>query len=78
MWMVDIKDIDPDIYMNYTGVSNGQVIRNLKKLLEIVDKEKIYVRVPIIPMYNTLIDVEVTKRLLAKWGLSVNVFHYEV
>lgn len=78
MWIVDIKDIDPNIYMNYTGASNGQVVRNLKKLSEIVDKEKIYVRVPRIPMYNTLIDVEVTKRLLTKWGLSANEFQYKV
>ena len=52
-WYIDIKDINDEIYKSYTGKSNKVVIENLKKLLEMVSAEKICVRMPIIPGYNT-------------------------
>ena len=52
-WYIDIKDIDDEIYKSYTGKSNESVIDNLKKLLEIVSPEKVCVRMPLIPGYNT-------------------------
>ena len=33
-WFVDIKDINKDIYKQYTGQDNDIVIENLKKLVQ--------------------------------------------
>jgi pyruvate formate lyase activating enzyme len=33
-WIVDIKDMNPEIYRAYTGKDNGQVIINLRHFLE--------------------------------------------
>lgn len=52
-WYVDIKDINKDIYKQYTGQDNDIVIENLKKLVKQVPVEKICVRVPLIPGFNT-------------------------
>ena len=52
-WYIDIKDIDNEIYKSYTGKSNEGVIDNLKKLFEIVSPEKVCIRMPLIPGYNT-------------------------
>lgn len=52
-WYVDIKDIDEERYKQYTGKSNKQVLSNLKKLVDAVGAEKVCVRVPLIPKYNT-------------------------
>ena len=52
-WYIDIKDIDNEIYKSYTGKSNEGVIDNLKKLLKIVSPDKICIRMPLIPGYNT-------------------------
>ena len=50
-WIIDIKDMDKEIYKAYTGKSNLSVIRNLKKLIERVPAERIWIRVPQIPGY---------------------------
>lgn len=43
----------PEIYKQYTGKDNGIVIKNLKRLVEVVDPHKICVRIPYIPEFNT-------------------------
>ena len=53
MFYVDCKDMDAEIYKNYTGVDNHLFISNLQKLLTVVPPEKIIIRVPLIPGYNT-------------------------
>ena len=55
-WIVDIKDMNPETYKAYTGVDNHLVIQNLQHLIE--KKAKITVRVPIIPNFNTITDIE--------------------
>lgn len=52
-WFIDIKELDPIIYMEYTGRSNDLVLSNLKKLISLVPNERICVRVPVIPEFNT-------------------------
>ncbi|MDD7605059.1 MAG: radical SAM protein, partial [Candidatus Limisoma sp.] len=43
-WIVDIKDMNPEIYKSYTGEENRQVIENLQHL--IYNKARLTVRVP--------------------------------
>ncbi len=52
-WYIDIKDIDSEIYSAYTGKKNSNVLVNLKKLVDAVGPEKVCVRIPLIPDYNT-------------------------
>ena len=66
-WIVDIKDMNPEIYKAYTGKDNDSVIRNLQYLIN--KNAKITVRVPIIPGFNTEPDVE--KSILARQQMGI-------
>lgn len=57
-WYVDIKDTNNMIYKEYTGQSNQVVLSNLKKLVDLVGADKVCVRLPLIPGYNTEKDRE--------------------
>ena len=52
-WIVDIKDMNPDIYRAYTGCDNALVKENLRILAEAGRCVDVVVRVPFIPGYNT-------------------------
>lgn len=56
-YIVDIKDMSPNIYKMYTGKDNALVTSNLKWLLSNGDPKRIMVRVPHIPEFNTDEDV---------------------
>lgn len=51
-FIVDCKDMDPDIYRRYTGGDPELMAANLKLLLASVSAERIRVRVPLIPEFN--------------------------
>ena len=57
-YIVDIKDMNPDIYKAYTGKDNPLVLKNLEWILQHGDPKRIKVRVPHIPEFNTDEDVE--------------------
>lgn len=67
-WIVDIKDIDPIIYGNYTSKTNEQVLENLRFLASSVDIEKVLIRTPRIPNYNTDDNVLITQEFLSGLG----------
>ncbi len=52
-FIVDIKDMDPDIYRAYTGREATLAHENLEGLLSLVGSERIVVRVPLISDFNT-------------------------
>ena len=52
-WYIDIKDLTPAIYNAYTGKDNAQVLRNLEWLSANGYADKVIVRLPLIPGYNT-------------------------
>ena len=70
VFYVDVKDTNPDIYRRYTGQENAQVLENLKKLTEMVGSERIIVRLPLIPDYNTDEDRAGSQSLLTAMGLT--------
>lgn len=76
LWIVDIKDINGDIYHKYTGVSNRRVLENLRYLVERVPKERILVRVPLIPWYNTPADVQASIKAIEEMGFRSETFTY--
>jgi pyruvate formate lyase activating enzyme len=76
-WIIDIKDIKNKIYRKYTGKSNKRAIKNLKYLIKRGLSEKIMVRVPEIPEFNTKEDVEKSVCKLNKMGVtSIQRFVY--
>lgn len=67
---VDVKDINPKIYRAYTGQENEKVLENLRLLLSLVGPERITVRLPLIPEYNTEEDRQTSQRLLTQMGIT--------
>ena len=53
LFIVDCKDMDAEIYRRYTGADGARMKENLRLLLDGVGPEKLLVRVPLIPRFNT-------------------------
>lgn len=51
-WAIDIKDMDPVIYKEYTGCDNVRVIENLKYLASQSLSGRCCIRIPLIPDFN--------------------------
>ena len=76
-YIVDIKDMDPDIYKAYTGKDNALVLSNLQWLLQHGDPKRIMVRVPHIPEFNADEDVARSiDRLKAMGVVNIDEFNY--
>jgi pyruvate formate lyase activating enzyme len=76
-YIIDIKYMNPEIYKDYTGKDNALVISNLEWLLKSGDPNRIIVRVPHIPEFNTDEDVKCSKDQLAAMGVkNVDEFNY--
>lgn len=78
-FFIDIKDMNPAIYYAYTGQDNTLVKSNLALLLSLVGAERITVRVPSIPDFNTEADTEASVRELQAMGVtSLDRFAYKI
>ena len=66
---IDCKDTNPAIYRSYTGKDNGPMLENLQKLLAIIGPERITVRLPLIPDFNTEEDRAAGRTLLESMGI---------
>lgn len=78
-YIVDIKDMNPNIYKMYTEKDNAMVLSNLKWLLSIGDPKRIMVRVPHIPDFNTEEDVARSIEQLRTMGVvNLDNFQYEM
>lgn len=76
-YIVDIKDMDPEIYRSYTGADVQRALENLRYLLEKIGPERITVRVPLIPEYNTETGQKASSRQLSAMGVTkVDCFSY--
>jgi pyruvate formate lyase activating enzyme len=76
-YIVDIKDMNPEIYQTYTGKDNSIVLTNLEWLLNSGDPNRIMVRVPHIPEFNTDEDVvKSIERLTAMGVKNIDKFNY--
>ena len=74
---IDCKDTDPDIYRSYTGRDNDQMLSNLQKLISIIGPDRIVVRIPLIPEFNTNEHRQKSKAFLEKMGITqFNFFNY--
>lgn len=70
-YIIDIKDTNPDIYSAYTSRELTQALDNLQWLLKLDEEmaERIIVRLPLIPEYNTQENVSASKQLLSEMGI---------
>lgn len=77
-YIVDIKDMNPDVYHRYTGKNNDLVKSNLKYLIEKVPSNHITCRIPLIPEYNDEQAQEKSKVELSQMGIKkFDLFKYK-
>lgn len=76
-WIIDIKDSNNEIYKNYTGVDNLKVYDNVLRLSHKTGKEKLLIRIPKIPNYNTEKDIQESVNLYSNLG-NIDVFKYRI
>lgn len=72
--IIDVKDMNRDIYRRYTGRDNGLVISNLKYLAANARHASICIRIPSIPDYNHYKDIVKTSDSLLSMGFEYNQF----
>lgn len=78
-YIVDIKDMNPEIYLAYTGKELDLALKNLEWILQYNDAERVMVRVPHIPEYNTEEDVAKSVERLREMGVEkIDEFDYVI
>lgn len=68
--IIDIKDMNPDIYRSYTGQSNDRVIDNLRLIADAGRQHDCIVRLPLIPNHNDDFDREASRATLEALGFT--------
>lgn len=77
-FIVDVKDMNPDIYRNYTGGYNKRVLQNLRLLAERGRMGDVSIRLPLIPGYNTMQNQEEGRKQLVNMGfMDIEMFTYK-
>ena len=78
-WIIDIKDMDSELYKTYTGTDNENLKSNLLRLKDCTKPSKIRIRVPLIQGFNDKENVEKSVKWI-KENLQVEpeVFNYIV
>ena len=76
-FIVDCKDMNPEIYHAYTDGDQSLMESNLRFLMEKAGPERVVVRVPLIPEYNTEKDRQKSINRLKELGVTrLDVFEY--
>lgn len=76
-FIVDCKDSDEAVYRAYTGGDGSLMWKNLRLLRSLVPPERILVRVPLIPGYNTAEHQSRSVERLRSLGLTrFDLFSY--
>ena len=76
--IVDIKDINPNIYKSYTQSENDIVLENLKYLAGNGYANIVLIRLPLIQGFNTIQDIENSRNFLTNLGYSnFDIFEYK-
>lgn len=79
LFIVDCKDMDEDVYRRYTGGDGALMKANLRLLLDAVGPERVLVRVPLIPQYNTASDQVRSAEALKGMGVTrLDCFEYVI
>lgn len=77
--IIDIKDMNPDIYRDYTGQNNTLVLENLRLIADTGRQSDCIVRIPLIPGYNTDADRDASRKALETLGFTrFDIFTYQI
>ncbi len=77
--IIDIKDMNPDIYRSYTGQSNDLVLDNIRLIAESGRQKDCVIRIPLIPNHNTSADRKVSRMALEALGFNrFDLFTYQI
>lgn len=78
-WIIDIKDMDPNIYRQYTDKDNLRVLSNLRLIAEAGRQKDCMIRLPLISDYNTDLAREESRKVLSALGYSkFDLFTYQI
>lgn len=78
-WIIDIKDMNPNTYSDYTGQTNKLVLDNLRLIAKSGRQSDCIVRIPLIPGYNTDTDCEASRKALEALGFDrFDLFTYKI
>lgn len=76
--IVDVKDMNPEIYRDYTGQSNDLVLGNLRLIAEAGRQNDCIIRLPLIQGYNTDVDREASRKAIETLGYHrLDLFTYK-
>lgn len=70
-FIIDIKDMDGDIYSAYTGKGNGLVKENLRILADAGAARRCRIRLPLIPGFNSEQDRDRSQKVLDGMGFEI-------
>ena len=77
--IIDIKDMNPEIYRNYTGQDNSLVLSNLRLIADSGRLNDCIVRIPLIPEFNTDADRDASRVALEQLGfIRFDLFTYQI
>lgn len=77
--IIDIKDMNPDIYRRYTGQSNVQVTENLRFIADTGRQADCLIRIPLITDFNTDADREASRAVLETLDYNkFDLFTYQI
>ena len=77
--IIDIKDMNPDIYRSYTGESNRFALDNLRLISDAGRQKDCIIRLPLIPDYNKDSDRENSRKALEALGFTrFDLFTYQI
>lgn len=77
-WIIDVKDMHPDIYLNYTQRPIDPLLHNLKLLADQGLQDRCTLRIPLIPEYNTPELQTESQKILEEMGFKhFDVFKYK-
>ena len=68
-FIVDIKAMQPEIYLNYTGRENRQAVENLSVLQTKIPKDHYVVKLPMIPGYSGKTEINDSLKKLQGLGI---------
>jgi len=78
-WIVDVKDADPAIYERYTGCTVDKLMANLRILAEAGLQDRVMLRLPLIPDFNTPENTASSEALLRELGFTrFDHFRYKI
>lgn len=76
-WIIDIKDLNPDIYLSYTQRPINQLLDNLSLLKQYGIQDRTLIRVPLILGFNTIEDQKKSINNLRVMGFKkIESFNY--